>query len=66
VSGKRFDEPEGQLCRRPQSGPCPGLPPMASSSPVADVCLPRYSINTAAPATEARQTKRTAPSAGRF
>jgi hypothetical protein len=41
------------------------LPPTASSSPM-DVCLPRYSSSTGAQATEARQTKRTAPSAGRL
>ena len=65
VSGKR------STTRKTSSGvdskrSVPGLPPTASSSPAAGVCLPRYSSSTGAPATKASLNQRTAPSAGRF
>ena len=50
--------------RRPRSRSTPWLPPMTSSSPAADVCLPRSSSSTVAPAAEARQTQRSVPSRG--
>jgi hypothetical protein len=65
VSGKRSTSRKAALPSTLKRS-VPGPPPMASSSPAADVYPPRYSSSTAAPATKAHQTKEPPQACGWF